>query len=317
MMCVMLLLTVVGATDADNATRCAVQSWSGQLHAKPVSYQSYLFGCASVDSVANFGVSVCTLLTQMFTAAPVLALVLVKHHAGTAAVAVILAVVHSSWRVRAQAKLCQLCLQVAYGALALALTTVEWAASSPVQAVESAGVLGSVLASLVHNYYHAAHTCARCGLVLVANCLNFAASPMTVAGMILSYLLVSTLTTMVLQLCWSAVTTVRFSLPSVISRVRRDGLFLGCMGTARWVRVPRGSQHPRATEHVRVSSRHSMIKTVKLRIRLDASPNASLGNRMWNLLCSVCLGSRFMAENCAVEYANCFVCSANYNDIEQ
>ena len=141
-----------------------------------------------------------------------------------------------------------MCLRVAYSTLTLAL-----AVSSPVQAVESVVVCGSIMTSLVRNHAHVAHTCVRYSLVVVANRVDSAASPKNVAGIVLSYLVVSTPTAILIHLCWFTVTTVQFTLPAVVSRIWRDGLILGCMGTAQWIQVSRSSSiHARSNEFSRV-----------------------------------------------------------------
>ena len=105
--------------------------------------------------------------------------------------------------------------------------------SSPVQAVELLAVCGSVVASLVHGHAHVAHSCIHCSLVFVANRVDAVMSPTSVAGVVLSYLVVNTSVTKILQIWWFTITTVQFTVPKLVSRIRQDGFVLGCMGTAQ------------------------------------------------------------------------------------
>ena len=89
------------------------------------------------------------------------------------------------------------------------------------------------------------------------------------------------------------------------------------MGQTQWARVSRNTQHPHAIERVNISARHAMIKTVKLRVSLSVGPDASISGRVWNSICAACLGERFMADHCTIEYADCFPCGTNYGDIER
>ena len=317
----MLLVVMGNAATTDNATHCAARPWSGQQEAVPIQYKLHQ-SCAYTNmvGVVQLIMPIGALVKQVVIAAPVLALALVRHHAITAVVAALLAVLSfarclSLAGVRRRAL--QACLRFANSALTLILATVTWVISSPVQAVEVLAVCGSVVASLLHSHAHVAHSCIHCSLVFVANIIDAVVSPTNVAGVVLSCLIVNTFVAKILQTWWFTITTVQFTVPKLVSRIRQDGFVLGCMGTAQWVRVSRSSQHPRAVNRVRLSNRYAMVKTVKLRISLNASPNAPVSSRVWNSLLSVCLGSEFMANSCTVEYANCFACSSNYSDIEQ
>jgi hypothetical protein len=198
----MLLMAMGNAAGTDNATHCATRPWSGQQEVAPIQYRPHQrYAYAGMVSVVQFSMPVGVLVTQVVAAVPVLTLTLVRHHDITAVVVVLLAVLSFSRRfslARVRRHALPAYLRFASSALTLVLATVTWMFSSPVQAVELLAVCGSVVASLVHSHAHVAHSCIHYSLVVVANRVDAAMSPATVAGVMLSYWVVNTVATMML-----------------------------------------------------------------------------------------------------------------------